>query len=146
MYVYISTNTHVLPFSRVLDDKVCIFMLNVVSWNWFCNWVFISGSFGASSLKLYDNLRLGPGRVELANLQQNVNGLRVSNSQRFDGLVISQRSGKASSCCLCLSPKIAQCKFKFLFGWENYEVWWYLVVLITTMFDMIMEDKIVNML
>ncbi|XP_071716818.1 uncharacterized protein [Rutidosis leptorrhynchoides] len=67
-----------------------------------------SCSFGASSLKLYDNLRLGPAKVEVANLQHNANGLKVSNSQRFEGLVMSQRSYKASYRCLCLPAKIAQ--------------------------------------
>nr|XP_043624045.1 biotin carboxyl carrier protein of acetyl-CoA carboxylase-like [Erigeron canadensis] len=60
-----------------------------------------ASSFGASSLKPC-NLRLNP-RIELANLHQN--GLRLSNSQRFDGLAISHRSGKASNGCLCLPVK-----------------------------------------
>ncbi|PWA64267.1 biotin/lipoyl attachment [Artemisia annua] len=61
-------------------------------------------SFGASSLKLY-NLRLAPARSESANLQ---NGVRLRNSGRFDGVVLSQRSGKASTQCLCLPVKNAQ--------------------------------------
>lgn len=66
-----------------------------------------ASSFGASSLKLY-NLRLGPARIELANLQQNFRGIRLPNSPRFDGLVLSQRSGKASNRCLCLPANDAQ--------------------------------------
>ncbi|XP_076889445.1 uncharacterized protein LOC143540206 [Bidens hawaiensis] len=66
-------------------------------------------SFGASSLKLY-NLRLGHARIELANLHQQKNcyGIRLPNSPRVDGLVVSQRSGKASYRCLCLPAKTAQ--------------------------------------
>ncbi|KAD2393933.1 hypothetical protein R6Q59_012963 [Mikania micrantha] len=64
-------------------------------------------SFGASSLKLY-NLRLSPARAELANLQQNYHGLGLWNQRRFDGLVLPQRSGKASYPSLCLTAKIAQ--------------------------------------
>ena len=76
----------------------------------------LSGSFGASSLKL-SNLRLAPARSELANLQ---NGVRLRNSGRFDGVVLSQRSGKASSQCLCLPVKNAECKISCLFQFSFY--------------------------
>ncbi|XP_024980097.1 uncharacterized protein LOC112517032 isoform X2 [Cynara cardunculus var. scolymus] len=59
-------------------------------------------SFGASSL------RLGPARIELPNLQQNLHGVKLPNSRRFEGLVLSQRSGKVYDRCLCLSAKNAQ--------------------------------------
>ncbi|KAI7727400.1 hypothetical protein M8C21_009506 [Ambrosia artemisiifolia] len=60
-------------------------------------------SFGASSLKLY-NIKLGPGRIELVNLQQNCNGFTLR--KRFDGLMLSHPSGNtSSSSCLCLAAK-----------------------------------------
>ncbi|KAK9078272.1 hypothetical protein SSX86_002329 [Deinandra increscens subsp. villosa] len=65
-------------------------------------------SFGASTLKL-NNLRLGPARGELANLQRNYHGiLRFQNSLGFGSLVLSQPSGKTSDPCLCLPAKNAQ--------------------------------------
>ncbi|XP_076932846.1 uncharacterized protein LOC143598536 [Bidens hawaiensis] len=64
-------------------------------------------SFGASGLKLY-SFRLGPGRVELSNLQRNCYGLGFRKSLGFDGLVISKRLGKTYNPCLCVSAKNAQ--------------------------------------
>nr|GEU37387.1 biotin/lipoyl attachment [Tanacetum cinerariifolium] len=61
-------------------------------------------SFGASSLKL-SNLWLAPAGSELGNLQ---NGVRFRNSGRFDCVLLSQRSGKASNQCLCLPVKNAE--------------------------------------
>ncbi|XP_076902458.1 uncharacterized protein LOC143557223 [Bidens hawaiensis] len=60
-------------------------------------------SFGGSGLKLY-NLRLSPGRVELANLQRNCYGLGFRKSLGFDGLGM----GKTYNPCLCVSAKNAQ--------------------------------------
>ncbi|KAK9060460.1 hypothetical protein SSX86_021164 [Deinandra increscens subsp. villosa] len=64
-------------------------------------------SFGASSLKLH-KLKLRPARIELANSQQNYHGIGLPNALRFDGLVLSQSSGKRSHSCLCLPQQIAQ--------------------------------------
>ncbi|KAK1414298.1 hypothetical protein QVD17_30042 [Tagetes erecta] len=64
-------------------------------------------SFGASSLKLC-NLKLAPARTELANLQQSCCRLWLDNSRRFDGLVLTQRSGKTYHRCLCLPAKNEQ--------------------------------------
>ncbi|KAI3789656.1 hypothetical protein L2E82_02457 [Cichorium intybus] len=61
-------------------------------------------SFGASSLRIYE----GPARIESTNLQKNSHSIRLSNSSKFDGLMLSQRSGKASNRCLCLPAKNAQ--------------------------------------
>lgn len=61
-------------------------------------------SFGASSLRIYK----GPAVIESTNLQKNSHGVKFSNSPKFDGLVLSQRSGNASNRCLSLPAKNAQ--------------------------------------
>lgn len=71
---------------------------------------WLPGSFGASSLKLYNNLKLGPARIELANLQKSCGGIWRYNSRRFDGLALARRSVKAYDKCLCLPAKNEQCK------------------------------------
>ncbi|KAL4589123.1 hypothetical protein LXL04_002025 [Taraxacum kok-saghyz] len=67
------------------------------------SWLPVS-SFGASSLRIYN----GPAIAESTNSQKYSIGLRLSNSPKFDGLVLSQRSRKASNRCLCLPVKNAQ--------------------------------------
>lgn len=60
-------------------------------------------SFGPSSFKL-SNLNFGSGRTKLAALQRSY----VTNIQtplRYDGLVLSKRSGKSFTGCGCLSAK-----------------------------------------
>ncbi|CAH1435208.1 unnamed protein product [Lactuca virosa] len=61
-------------------------------------------SFGASSLRIYK----GPAIIESTNSQKNSHVVRLLNSRKFDGLVLSQRSTNASNRCLCLPTKNAQ--------------------------------------